>query len=70
MYIEAKEVAKRFREDLQKLLNEYNAVIEIEENPYAYGEERIMVYIPSKFTQDGECLAEYTIIDLGRNFGD
>ena len=68
MYKEAKEVAREFEEDLKSLLKKHNATIELEDLPtkYAYSvpDKTIKVYIDAVY-KDGDCLAEFTEIDLG-----
>ena len=69
MYKEAKEVARQFEEELKALLKKHNATIELEYLPtkYAYSvpERTIKVYIDAVY-KDGDCLAEFCEIDLGR----
>lgn len=66
--IEAKEVARQFEEDFKALLKKHNATIELEELPtkyvYSVPEKTIKVYIDAVY-KDGDCLAEFTEIDLG-----
>ena len=74
MYTGAREVARQFKEDLQKLLKEYNTAIELEESeslyPHMKGGDKMMVYIPAKFAPDGGCVSESATVDLGRDFSD
>ena len=66
--IEAKEVARQFKDELNDLLKKHKATMEVEELPsrYPYNcpENTIKVYIPADFRQDGKCLADYAEIDL------
>ena len=68
--IEAKEVARHFKEELNELLKRHKATIEVENAPfdrYAYSAPQITIkaYIPTDYDADGECLAESTEIELG-----
>ena len=66
---EAKEVARQFEEELKALLKKHKATIELEDlsTKYAYSvpDKTIKVYIDAVY-KDGDCLAEFTEIDLGR----
>lgn len=66
---QAKEVARQFKEELNQLLKKYNATIELQEQNTIHwerGDEHIIVYIDAVY-KDGDCLAEWAEIDLGRN---
>ena len=67
--IEAKEVARHFKEELNELLKRHKATIELEDLPtkhaYTVPDKTIKVYIPADYREDGKCLAEWTEIDLG-----
>lgn len=69
MYKGAKEVARQFKDELNELLKRYKATIELEDlptkHPYSVPDKTIKVYIPPDFKEDGECIAEFTEIDLG-----
>lgn len=71
------EVTYEFLTKLKLLLREYSiggqeATIEAEDHYLGYaecGEDiRMTVDIPSIYSSDGECLREWTEIDLGRYF--
>ena len=68
--IEAKELARRFKEELNELLKRHKATIVLEDEPttlYAYSvpEKTLKAYIPADYDADGECLAEWTEIEFG-----
>jgi hypothetical protein len=64
--IEAKYRAKQFKDELKALLKKWNTEIEIETNIVNYYEESKMVCYLDGVYEDGECLAEFTEIDLGK----
>jgi hypothetical protein len=67
--IEAKEVARHFKEELNELLKRHKATIGLEDLPTRHAhtvpDKTIKVYIPADYRADGKCLAEWTEIDLG-----
>ena len=63
------EVTQSFKEDLQALLDKYNAELDATDHYQGYpecGEDvRMEVTIDAIYDEDGNCEREYTIIDLG-----
>lgn len=64
------QVSKEFIEDLKSLLKKYNAEIGAEDHWMGYAEcgrdIRMTVCIPGVYA-DGECVQEYTEINLGQD---
>jgi len=68
--IQAKDIAIQFKKDLDELLRKYDAEIGVEERGtihYERGLEDIIVYIQAKYDKDGNCIAEWAEVNLGRN---
>lgn len=63
--IEAKDRAKQFKDELKALLRKWNTEIEVETEVVNYYEVSKMVCYLDGVYEDGECLAEFTEIDLG-----
>jgi len=60
-------VAKEFKADLNALLKKYRASIEIQ-NTGIYSSQTMMVSIDGVY-ENGECISDYTYVDLGTIVG-
>jgi hypothetical protein len=65
----SQERQKEFESDLKELLKKYDAEIELQEvnsHNYMRGEDRMIAYLKSKYDNEGNCIEEWTEINLGR----
>jgi len=59
-------VAKEFKADLKALLKKYRASIEIQDTGRSfYSRQIMMVSIDGVYDENGECISDYTSVDLG-----
>ena len=66
MYIESKQRAIQFKQELAELLGKYKAEIEVKEDTLINGRVNDMiVYIPSVWDDNNYCIAESAEINLG-----
>jgi hypothetical protein len=64
--IESKERAMQFEKELKALLKKYNTEIEVEDKGLGYSSDYVMtVYIPSKWDNENNCIAESAELNLG-----
>lgn len=63
--IEAKDRSIQFKAELKALLKKWNTEIILETETKGYFDETKLVCYLDGIYQDGECLAEFTVIDFG-----
>ena len=63
---EAKDRAIQFEKELKALLKKWDTAIEIEDVGIGYSPDYVMKCYIDSIYKDGDCIAEYTEIDLGR----
>lgn len=64
--IEAKDRAMQFEKELKALLKKWNTEIELEDIGRDWSSEYVMkCYIDATY-KDGDCIAEFTEVNLGR----
>jgi len=64
--IEAKDRAMQFKAELKALLKKWNTEIELEDIGRDWSSNYVMKCYIDAIYEDGDCIAEWTEVDLGR----
>lgn len=65
--IEAKDRAMQFEKELKALLKKWNTEIELEDIGRDWSSDYVMkCYIDGIYNKNGDCIAEFTEVNLGR----
>jgi len=64
--IEAKDIAMQFKTELKALLKKWNTEIQLEDIGRDWSSDYVMKCYIDAIYEDGDCIAEWTEVDLGR----